>query len=415
MSLAKKVSTGSADATSENEGPINLEKEKHRISPLLQVISQSYGAQTFYGSVAAYFLLIILVKCILFVFSSEERMSIISFYGNELRPIGYFVQLFLAHHVIFYSFVYPTAKFVKSGLLVTMLTLLNVALFKLAMYHLVYIHNDTSVAIRVASALENVRFLMKTVSLSVEVHSLHKRKGATDEVTLCNATYFLFAPTLIYRVSYEKTNKPINWRAFLRFFTEFQIITIIWCLYIKDFLVPALENHRKVLQENPDAATTSYIRMYIHHVAHSILMFLWAAFGFLHSYCNATAELLCFADRTFYHDWWITGGSAEMLRKWNRIVGIWLVEYIYLKLLKRGVNRVAAMICVLLFSGLYHDYVVGIISRQWIPGFTVLMAFTVIAHIITPHTKKLGYIWTGLLSSLFAYCSWSSIAIFSFT
>ena len=41
------------------------------------------------------------------------------------------------------------------------------------------------------------------------------------------------------------------------------------------------------------------------------------------------AELLGFADRMFYGDWWNTRSFARYFAAWNVVVGDWLYTYLY--------------------------------------------------------------------------------------
>jgi len=47
------------------------------------------------------------------------------------------------------------------------------------------------------------------------------------------------------------------------------------------------------------------------------LVLLSGFFLLLHSWLNAFAEMLCFADRMFYEDWWNSHTYATYYRTWN--------------------------------------------------------------------------------------------------
>eukprot|EP00042_Codosiga_hollandica_P019940 m.62926 g.62926 ORF g.62926 m.62926 type:complete len:114 (-) comp49604_c0_seq5:595-936(-) len=63
------------------------------------------------------------------------------------------------------------------------------------------------------------------------------------------------------------------------------------------------------------------------------VVLLLAFFAILHSWLNAFAELLCFADRQFYKDWWNARSFAAYYRTWNCVVHDWLYSYIYCELM----------------------------------------------------------------------------------
>ena len=50
------------------------------------------------------------------------------------------------------------------------------------------------------------------------------------------------------------------------------------------------------------------------------------------------AEMLCFADRQFYLDWWNSTSINAYYRTWNTLVQDWLYTYIYQDLYKVRLN-----------------------------------------------------------------------------
>ena len=57
--------------------------------------------------------------------------------------------------------------------------------------------------------------------------------------------------------------------------------------------------------------------------------FFTGFFAILHSWLNAFAEMLRFADRLFYKDWWNSSSFANYYRTWNVVVHDWLYSYVY--------------------------------------------------------------------------------------
>ncbi|CAF4515426.1 unnamed protein product, partial [Rotaria magnacalcarata] len=43
-------------------------------------------------------------------------------------------------------------------------------------------------------------------------------------------------------------------------------------------------------------------------------------YGFLHCWLNAFAEMLRFADREFYSDWWTATSWSSYYRTWNIVI-----------------------------------------------------------------------------------------------
>ena len=54
---------------------------------------------------------------------------------------------------------------------------------------------------------------------------------------------------------------------------------------------------------------------------------IWLTFAYLlfHSFLNTMGEILGFADRNFYNDWWNSGDVMEFWKSWNLPVHRWCV------------------------------------------------------------------------------------------
>merc|ERR1712004_904005 len=65
---------------------------------------------------------------------------------------------------------------------------------------------------------------------------------------------------------------------------------------------------------------------------------LWLLSGYLlfHSVLNITGELLQFADRDFYQDWWNSPNFSKFWQNWNLPVHRWCLRHLYKPLLAAG-------------------------------------------------------------------------------
>lgn len=75
---------------------------------------------------------------------------------------------------------------------------------------------------------------------------------------------------------------------------------------------------------------------------------------------NISAELLQFADRNFYMDWWNCRTLEQYWKTWNLPVHFFFLRHVYNPLLRRGYSKNFANITVFFFSALAHEYVVSI-------------------------------------------------------
>ena len=77
-------------------------------------------------------------------------------------------------------------------------------------------------------------------------------------------------------------------------------------------------------------------------------------YNFFHIFLNIMAEILKFADRHFYMDWWNCRNLEEYWKTWNLPVHFWFIRHCYNPLLSRGISRMQANIVVFLLSAVGH-------------------------------------------------------------
>ena len=65
---------------------------------------------------------------------------------------------------------------------------------------------------------------------------------------------------------------------------------------------------------------------------------IWLIFFYLlfHSFLNTTGEVLSFADRNFYSDWWNADDLFQFWKMWNLPVHRWAVRHLFKPILRRG-------------------------------------------------------------------------------
>lgn len=73
---------------------------------------------------------------------------------------------------------------------------------------------------------------------------------------------------------------------------------------------------------------------------------------------NLMGELLHFADRNFYCDWWNANNIDIFWRTWNMPVHRWAVRHIYIPVVEMGYGRSTAIIIVFFISAFFHEYMV---------------------------------------------------------
>ncbi|TFK03560.1 lysosomal protective protein [Platysternon megacephalum] len=225
--------------------------------------------------------------------------------------------------------------------------------------------------------LEQIRFLMKSHSFLREaVPGIIHAKPPDGEVkppALSTYLYFLFCPTLIYRESYPRG--PLRGAGGAASLTG-SPRQFLGCLFYSYFIlerlcIPVFTN----MSKQPFSIKTLVLSIFNATLPGTFLLLL-SFFAFLHCWLNAFAEMLRFADRTFYKDWWNSTSFATYYRTWNVVVHDWLYHYVYQDLfwLFRGRSRVAAMLSVFITSAIVHEYVITLCFGFFYPVMFTLFA-----------------------------------------
>ncbi len=76
-------------------------------------------------------------------------------------------------------------------------------------------------------------------------------------------------------------------------------------------------------------------------------------------------EVLRFADRHFYSDWWNSNDIVVFWKTWNLPVHRWAVRHLFKPMLQRGYSGFVASTVVFLISALLHEYLVSVPLRMF--------------------------------------------------
>ena len=121
-----------------------------------------------------------------------------------------------------------------------------------------------------------------------------------QNITLHNLLYFWWAPTLVYQPAYPRS-KSIRWSfIFFRGVEVFGLSIAIW-IASAQYAAPLLHNSVPIIADLDIPQILERLMK-----LSSISLFCWLAgfYAIFHSAFNILAELMRFADRNFYGDWW---------------------------------------------------------------------------------------------------------------
>ncbi|KAM8890271.1 sterol O-acyltransferase 1 [Synchiropus picturatus] len=252
--------------------------------------------------------------------------------------------------------------------------------------------------------LEQVRLMMKAHSFVREnvpkfLSWAKEKTGPSPAVPqVTQYLYFLFAPTLIYRDKYPRT-PVIRWG-----YVAAKLLQVLGCLFYAYYVFVRLciPQFRSISLQLFDLR--AMVLCVFNSILPGVLVLFLAFFAFLHCWLNAFAEMLCFADRMFYKDWWNSTSFANYYRTWNVVVHDWLYYYVYKDFLwiSKKRFRAAAMLFVFTVSAVVHEYILAICFGFFYPVlFCLFMCFGMMFNFIL-HDRRKGPIWNIIMwTSLF--------------
>ncbi|CAG5022099.1 unnamed protein product [Parnassius apollo] len=222
-----------------------------------------------------------------------------------------------------------------------------------------------------------------------------------DNLNLKDLFYFLLAPTLCYELNFPRTTR-IRKRFLIKRVIELVFgVNLVLALF-QQWMIPSVTNAVDPFSEmNVVKITERLLKLAVpNHL-------IWLCFFYLsfHSFLNLMGELLHFADRNFYNDWWNANNIAVFWSSWNRPVHMWAVRHVYIPITEKGYGKSNASIVVFFISAFFHEYLVSVplqMFRIW--AFLGMMAQPPLSVISRFAEAKLGPRWGNIIV-------WSSLIL----
>lgn len=190
-------------------------------------------------------------------------------------------------------------------------------------------------------------------------------------ITLSNLTYFWWAPTLIYQPVYPRTSR-IRWSFVFKRFLEIVGLSVAIWIASAQYASPLLRNS---LQDIANLNTAAILERLMKLSTISLFCWLAGFFALFQSFLNALAEIVCFADREFYADWWNAPSARKYWSMWNKPVYNFMKRHIYFPLVHRGCPPQLARVLVFVFSGFLHELLVGVPTHNILGRFLEFPTF----------------------------------------
>lgn len=210
--------------------------------------------------------------------------------------------------------------------------------------------------------------------------------------------YFLLCPSLIYRDSYPKRNRSIRWKNLsvhlFGFFGSIAYTTLIF----KAFCVPEFRAASMNIKD-----IHALILSWFRSMLPGTMVFLLIFFAVMHSWFAIWAEILNFADRKFYDDWWNSKDFGTFYRKISVTLYEWLHTYVYLDLQRfsRGsISSNFARVVAFMFSGVVCEMILDLSIGFFMPYLFAIIALPG-AFMISLNSKRSRFynvlMWTCLI------------------
>lgn len=117
-----------------------------------------------------------------------------------------------------------------------------------------------------------------------------------------------------------------------------------------------------------------------------------------HSLLNLIGEILHFADRNFYNDWWNANNVDTFWRTWNMPVHRWCVRHIYIPLVDIGYSKSTAAIVVFSISAFFHEYLVSVPLKTFkVWAFLGMMSQIPLSFLSSFLEKNVGERWGNIM------------------
>ena len=203
----------------------------------------------------------------------------------------------------------------------------------------------------------NIKEAKKAAETSDEEERLEKNLVKWPEnLTTADITYFILAPTLCYELNFPRTKRTRK-LFLLRRVLEVVLGTNLLLALIQQWMVPNVTHSLLPFHSlNWPLTIERLLKLSLpNHIIWLIFFYIY-----FHSFLNTLGELLNFADRDFYQDWWNSSNLEKFWQNWNLPVHKWCLRHLYKPLLQSGLSKTAASTVVFSLSAILHEYLLSV-------------------------------------------------------
>eukprot|EP01080_Neovahlkampfia_damariscottae_P006134 gene6134-10142_t len=230
---------------------------------------------------------------------------------------------------------------------------------------------DINVLLRGALFMHLCVLMMKMHSYFMFLR--YKRRRVKNMKSLFTLLYeyleFIFFPTLIYEDNFPRSEKR-NWGYILSESAASVAAFFFMYTVIEEFVSPVLEIEF--------LGKLNLIDSTIILAPATLMLWILGFYCVFHSGFNAQAELMRFADREFYLDWWNATAMSEFWRLWNRPVYKWMTRHIYIESMRQMdsfdfYSKKMAAISTQIVTAVIHEVVMIVAFKVFKPTFFIMI------------------------------------------
>lgn len=185
-------------------------------------------------------------------------------------------------------------------------------------------------------------------------------------VTLKNYIYYIYcAPSLIYETKFLRTTE-FRWLYLLKESVAFLFCCISFASILSQFILPVLitKEEESVYQVISDLFKVT---------VPSLFLWLLGFYAYFHCWLNIRSELVGFANREFYKDWWNADSIGAFWRKWNLPMHEWVLRHVYIESIYYfNASKDIASSMVFLISTIMHEFYLCIGFKAYHPFFLLV-------------------------------------------
>jgi sterol O-acyltransferase len=379
----------------------------HKQESLLSELMKKNNYQTIYNIFLSFLLINIAIYAVQGVIEGKFILNFSNFFshfdgGFQLIKFMFLKQLFSIFSVLVINFLIANIGRQKLKK-INLFFIISIKISFAVLFSLLNPDKEFSMLIRIVHFVDNLRCLSKVLSYYIEKVLLLTYENMKpdllaetldEEVSnkaciladsgdetikiefrkislakeIKNFLYFYYAPTLIFRDAYPRSEKLNVFMIFIHFVNLIFSITFL-------FVIIELKFFPLIQDKNFEFLKKDFILTLVTFCLYSMILLFVVFFGFFHSYFNLFAEILRFADKNFYSDFFNSLNPSDFMLKLSYYYDDFF-EYYLTNILKAYISKEFGKV---LFYCFFLEYILSSSMNNFCPVISLTMLFCYLA------------------------------------